>query len=113
MPVNLPNEIISHIIGYAICPIPRVLKEDIENFAKTRKHLYQIYYMTRVRPPSTPPTLHFLVNHILAFDYRIGNGLSDSPNENNMRWGSITVSNRNYLIDDLIFYYNLDSKIIY
>ena len=66
--------------------------------------------MTRRRgitkPP--PPELHILVNHILAFDARFGHGLSIYPGENNMRWGALTVSNRNYLIRDLLFYYNLE-----
>ena len=104
----LPIEIINHIIGYAITPIPQVLKSDIENFVETRKRLYQIYYMTRIRPVDPPlPTLHILINHILAFDYRFGHGLSILPQENNMRWGALTISHRNYLIHDLMFYYNI------
>jgi hypothetical protein len=102
----LPWEIVNHIIGYAITPIPRILKNDIENFIETRRELYQIYYMTRIRP-SPPPTLHFLINHILAFDHRFGQGLSIQPQENNMKWGKLSVESRNYLINDLKFYYNI------
>ena len=106
--MNLPIEIINHIIGYAMTPIQRVLKEDIENFVETSRDLYKIYYTIRMGPIKTPaPTLHMLVNHILAFDYRFGHGLSIMPHENNMRWGALTVSDRDYLIRDIMFYYNI------
>jgi hypothetical protein len=93
-------------------PITQVLKEDIENFVQTKNQLYQIYYMTYMRPPTIPPTLHFLVNYLLAFDYRYMNGPTKSPRKNNMKWASLTLSNRNYLIEDLIFYYNLNCKVM-
>jgi hypothetical protein len=108
----LPVEIINHIMSYAITPISKVLKNDIENFVKTREQIYEIYHITRIRPILLPlPTLHFMINHILAFDYRFGNGISILPHENNMKWGALIPERRNYLLYDLVFYYNIEDRI--
>lgn len=108
----LPLEIINHIISYAIIPIPQVLKNDIENFVKTREIIYEILLITCINYLPPLPSLHHIVNHVLAFDWRIVEGHSYIPQNNNMKWGLLTPYKRNYLLYDLVFYYNIDDIII-